>query len=44
MATHGQIALDYARIGRAIAVCLLGWLFVIGFAVLLGLGYAPRVS
>ncbi len=37
-------ALDYTRIRRAVAVCVLGWLFVIGFAVLLGLWYAPRVS
>jgi hypothetical protein len=36
-------ALDYTRLTRAIAVCVLGWLFAAGFAVLLGLWFAPRV-
>lgn len=37
-------ALDYTRVGRAVAVCVLGWLFALGFALLLGLWFAPRVS
>lgn len=37
-------ALDYTHVGRAVAVCVLGWLFAVGFALLLGLWFAPGVS
>jgi Yip1 domain len=37
-------ALDYTTTRRAVAVCALGWLFAIGFAVLFGLFFGPRVS
>jgi hypothetical protein len=37
-------ALDYRTTGRAIAVCSLGWLFAIGFALLFGVLFGPRVS
>jgi hypothetical protein len=37
-------ALDFATTRRAVAVCGLGWLFAIGFAVLFGLFFGPRVS
>jgi hypothetical protein len=36
-------ALDYSRTTRAIAVCVLGWLFAAGFALLLGFWFARRV-
>jgi hypothetical protein len=37
-------ALDYTTTRRAVAVCGLGWLFAIGFAVLFGLFFGPRIS
>jgi hypothetical protein len=37
-------ALDYVTTRRAVAVCALGWLFAVGFAVLFGLFFGPRVS
>ena len=37
-------ALDYTTYRRAIAVCLLGWLFAAGFAVLFGLWFGPGLS
>ena len=37
-------ALDYKSTARAVAVCALGWLLAIGFAVVLGLLFAPTVS
>ena len=37
-------ALDFTSTGRAVAVCGLGWLFAVGFAVLFGLFFGPRVS
>jgi hypothetical protein len=36
-------ALDFTTTRRALAVCSLGWLFAIGFAVLFGVIFAPRV-
>ena len=37
-------ALDYRTTGRALAVCLLGWTFAVGFAVLFGVFFGPRLS
>jgi len=37
-------ALDYTSTRRAVAVCCLGWVLAIGFALLLGLLFGPRVS
>jgi hypothetical protein len=37
-------ALDYRSTGRAIAVCVLGWVLAIAFAVGLGLFWSPPVS
>lgn len=37
-------ALDYKSTARAVAVCALGWLLAIGFAVVLGLLFAPTVT
>jgi hypothetical protein len=37
-------ALDYRTTGRAVAVCSLGWVFAIGFALLFGLVFGPRLS
>ena len=37
-------ALDYRTTGRAVAVCLLGWTFAVGFAVLFGVFFGPRLS
>jgi hypothetical protein len=37
-------ALDYMTTRRAVAVCALGWLFAVGFAVLFGLFFGSRVS
>ena len=37
-------ALDYSTTRRAVVVCGLAWLFAIGFAVLFGLFFGPRVS
>ena len=37
-------ALDFTSTGRAVAVCGLGRLFAVGFAVLFGLFFGPRVS
>jgi len=36
-------ALDFTSTRRAVAVCGLGWLFAIGFAVLFGVFFGPRV-
>jgi hypothetical protein len=36
-------ALDFTTTRRAVAVCGLGWLFAIGFAVLFGVLFGPRV-
>jgi hypothetical protein len=36
-------ALDYTSTGRAIAVCGLGWLLAITFALVFGLFFGPRV-
>ena len=33
-----------ARTGRAIAVCLTGWLLALAFAVVVGLLFGPTVS
>lgn len=37
-------ALDYRSTGRAIAVCLLGWVLALAFAVALGVVFGPSVS
>jgi hypothetical protein len=37
-------ALDYTSTGRAIAVCVLGWVLVITLAVLFGALFGPEVS
>jgi hypothetical protein len=37
-------ALDYRSTGRAIAVCVLGWILAIAFAVGVGLFWSPPVS
>jgi hypothetical protein len=37
-------ALDYTSTGRAIAVCLLGWLVSLSFALVLGLLFGPTLS
>jgi hypothetical protein len=37
-------ALDFTTTRRAVAVCGLGWLFALGFALLFGLLFGPRVS
>jgi len=37
-------ALDFTTVGRAIAVCGVGWALSIVFAVVLGLVFGPRVS
>jgi hypothetical protein len=37
-------ALDYRSTSRAVAVCLLGWLLAMAFAVALGLMFGPRLS
>jgi hypothetical protein len=37
-------ALDYTSTGRAIAVCVIGWLLAIAFAVGIGLVFGPTVS
>ncbi|MEO8077931.1 MAG: YIP1 family protein [Acidobacteriota bacterium] len=37
-------ALDYSSIGRAVAVCLIGWLFAIGFVLLFGVLFGPTLS
>jgi len=36
-------ALDFTSTRRAVAVCGLGWLFAIGFVVLFGVFFGPRV-
>ena len=37
-------ALDYTSTGRAVAVCVLGWVLAMAFAVGLGLVFGPSVS
>ena len=37
-------ALDYETIGRAVAVCLLGWVLALTIAVGLGMIFGPSVS
>jgi hypothetical protein len=37
-------ALDYTSTARAVAVCVLGYTFAIGFAVLFGLWFGPRLT
>lgn len=37
-------ALDYTSTARAVAVCLVGWLLAIAFAVAFGLLFAPSVA
>ena len=37
-------ALDYTTTARAIAVCILGWVLAVGFAIVLGLLFGPTVS
>ena len=37
-------ALDYESIGRALAVCFLGWLLALVIAVGLGMVFGPTVS
>lgn len=37
-------ALDYKSTARAIAVCVLGWILAIAFAIVLGLLFGPTVS
>ena len=37
-------ALDYTSTGRAVAVCVVGWLLAIAFAVVFGLLFAPSVA
>jgi len=37
-------ALDYENTGRAIAVCVVGWLLAVGIAVILGVLIGPAVS
>jgi hypothetical protein len=37
-------ALDYTSTVRAVAVCVIGWVLAIAFAVAFGLMFAPAVS
>jgi hypothetical protein len=37
-------ALDYTSTGRAIAVCMLGWIVSLSFAIVLGLVFGPTLS
>lgn len=37
-------ALDYTSTGRAVAVCGIGWVLAIAFALLFGLLFGPQVS
>src|SRR5207245_10565218 len=37
-------ALDYTSTGRAIAVCVIGWLLALAFAVIVGLVFGPTVT
>jgi hypothetical protein len=37
-------ALDYRSTGRAVAVCSLGWFLAIGFALVFGLLFGPRLA
>jgi hypothetical protein len=37
-------ALDYTSTGRAVAVCVIGWLLALGFVLVLGLVFGPPVS
>ena len=37
-------ALDYTSTARAVAVCVIGWVLAIAFAVMFGLLFAPTVS
>ena len=37
-------ALDYTSTGRAVAVCVIGWLLALGFVLVLGLVFGPAVS
>jgi hypothetical protein len=37
-------ALDYTSTARAVAVCVVGWLLAIAFAVAFGLFFAPAVA
>ena len=37
-------ALDYTSTGRAVAVCVLGWVLALALAVVLGLVFGPTVS
>jgi predicted MFS family arabinose efflux permease len=37
-------ALDYRSTGRAIAVCVLGWVLAIALAVALGVFFGPGLS
>jgi hypothetical protein len=37
-------ALDYRSTGRAVAVCVLGWVLAITIAIVLGLVFGPTVS
>jgi len=37
-------ALDYTSTGRAVAVCVLGWVLALAFVVVLGLIFGPTVS
>lgn len=37
-------ALDYSTVGRAIAVCFIGWFLAIGTALVIGVVYGPTLS
>ena len=37
-------ALDYRSTGRAVAVCVLGWILSLAIAIILGLVFGPSVS
>ena len=37
-------ALDYSTVGRALAVCAIGWLLAIGTALVIGVVYGPTLS
>jgi hypothetical protein len=37
-------ALDYTSTGRAVAVCVVGWMLSLVFAAIIGMVFAPNVS
>ena len=37
-------ALDYSTVGRALAVCAIGWILAMATALIIGVVYGPTVS